>query len=580
MGNPLLLLTTRPWSRPGRRSLRRVAVEVPTDVPGTDAIFLALRRMRAPLIVLIAVFTIAVAGMTLIPGQDAAGRPVQISVFEAFYFMSYTGTTIGFGELPYTFTTSQRIWVTISIYGTVTGWAYAIGSLFALLQDSGFTEAIGLQRFRRRVQRLSEPFYLVVGYGQAGRVVCRGLDDLGRRFVVVDSDRARIDVLGTDPLAADAPGIEGDGANPAVLGLAGLGHSSCAGVLALTDNDATNLAVVMAAHLLRPDLPVIARCDDRATAEHMLDFSPHAVVNPYDNYGAYLVLALQHPVTYQLVGWLMNPRGTPMPERHEGLGAGRWVICADGRFGREVAADLTAAGLEVTLTDPGSGHPEVAGAVGFIAGAEQDGTNLSMAARARLDNPGVFVAVRQRAMSNAALLTAFRPDSVFVPTDLVAREVLARVLSPLFGSVIDHAVQQDEDWSQRVLDEIRSRCGDLTPGTWRVDLDARQAPAVLRWLDRHELTLRDLLRDPDDRTVELPLVPLLLVRGSRSMMTPELDEQVRAGDTVLLAGRTRGFDALSATLFGDSAVRYVATGAEVPSTWLWRILADRRRAAG
>ena len=55
--------------------------------------------------------------------------------FDAFYFMSYTATTIGFGELPYPFTDAQRLWVTITIYLTVIGWAYAIGSLLTLLQD-------------------------------------------------------------------------------------------------------------------------------------------------------------------------------------------------------------------------------------------------------------------------------------------------------------------------------------------------------------------------------------------------------------------------------------------------------------
>ena len=31
-----------------------------------------------------------------------------MTLFDAFYFMSYTATTIGFGELPWPFTTAQR----------------------------------------------------------------------------------------------------------------------------------------------------------------------------------------------------------------------------------------------------------------------------------------------------------------------------------------------------------------------------------------------------------------------------------------------------------------------------------------
>ena len=59
--------------------------------------------------------------------------------------------------------------MTISIYLTVIGWAYAIGSLLTLLQDRAFRQALALQRFTRKVARLREPFLLIAGYGQTGR---------------------------------------------------------------------------------------------------------------------------------------------------------------------------------------------------------------------------------------------------------------------------------------------------------------------------------------------------------------------------------------------------------------------------
>jgi hypothetical protein len=43
----------------------------------------------------------------------------------------------------------------------------------------------------------------------------------------------------------------GDVRDPGHLGIAGLGHPSCEGVLALTDDDEANLAVTMTAALLR-----------------------------------------------------------------------------------------------------------------------------------------------------------------------------------------------------------------------------------------------------------------------------------------------------------------------------------------
>ena len=68
-----------------------------------------LRRMRVPLVVLIVAYSIATVGFTLIPGVDDQGNPWRMSFFEAFYVVSYTGSTIGFGEVPYDFSAGQRM---------------------------------------------------------------------------------------------------------------------------------------------------------------------------------------------------------------------------------------------------------------------------------------------------------------------------------------------------------------------------------------------------------------------------------------------------------------------------------------
>ncbi|MFT6725531.1 MAG: voltage-gated potassium channel, partial [Arenicella sp.] len=70
----------------------------------SDVFFLVLRRLRIPLILLLTVYAVATLGMTLIPGIDPNGQPWHMSFFHAFYFVSITATTIGFGEIPYPFT--------------------------------------------------------------------------------------------------------------------------------------------------------------------------------------------------------------------------------------------------------------------------------------------------------------------------------------------------------------------------------------------------------------------------------------------------------------------------------------------
>lgn len=575
MGNPLLLLTT--GTR--RRTLRRREVDIPTELPNTDAIFLLLRRMRGPLVLIIGVFAVAVFGLSLIPGQDAAGNPYTYTVFDAFYFMAYTATTIGFGELPYTLTIPQRLWVTLCIFASVTAWAYAIAAIFNIFSDHSFRRAVALQRFRGKVARLREPFLLVIGYGQAGRTLATALDRAGRRIVVLDEDESRIDVLVSDQLIWDVPNYSGDPRDPSLLGLAGLAHPKCEAVLALTDKDELNLSVLMATHLLRPDLPVIVRNTDPKNRAWMADFEPEAIINPFENYGNYLTLGLDRPETFRLVSWLLQEPGTEIPDAHHHLSAGRWIVVSDSVFGDEVARDLRGVGLHVDVVTPDDGDPDVTGAVGLVAGSESDTINMSMAAHARLQNPDIYISVRQKSTKMGAIVRAFAPDSVFVATDLVAFESLARLEAPMFWGFIEHVRGQDDEWAATTLTSMTQRVGTRTPTAGRIVLDTHDSPAVVRWLNRgRTLMIGELLRHPEDRDAPIGVFVTVLRRAGETVYLPEVDEPLRVGDELGVVTRSLGRDLLRQSLNYDSVVEYLATGVHVPDTWLWRALSPTRTA--
>ncbi|WP_312914355.1 potassium channel protein [Candidatus Competibacter phosphatis] len=272
--------------------------------------FLALRRMRAPLITLILIYAISVLGLTLIPGIDAEGQPTRMSFFHAFYFISYTATTIGFGEIPNAFSESQRLWIILCIYLSVIGWAYSIGALLALLQDQNFQNAVRVQRFNRVVRHLREPFYLVCGYGETGQLLCRALDHLGIRAVVVEIEEARVSQLDLHGYSADIPALVADARQPEILKLAGLTHRCCLGVIALTNDDDANLAIAICARLLAPALPALCRAETAETATNMASFGTRHIINPFDKFGRYLALALNAPAAYHLLEWLTGVPGT------------------------------------------------------------------------------------------------------------------------------------------------------------------------------------------------------------------------------------------------------------------------------
>ena len=99
--------------------------------------YMLLRRLRAPLILLICAYTVSILGFVLIPGMDDQGQPWRMDFFHAFYFVSFMGSTIGFGEIPYPFTDAQRMWAIVAIYSTVIAWLYGIGTTLAIIQIPG-----------------------------------------------------------------------------------------------------------------------------------------------------------------------------------------------------------------------------------------------------------------------------------------------------------------------------------------------------------------------------------------------------------------------------------------------------------
>ncbi|HEY5880326.1 MAG TPA: NAD-binding protein, partial [Nakamurella sp.] len=518
------------------------------------------------------------------------GRPYHMTIFESLYFMSYTASTIGYGELPYPFNANQRMWATISIYLLVIGWAYAIGSMLTLVQDRSFRNALALQRFRRKVHRLREPFLLFAGYGQTGELLGKAFDAMGQQFVVIDAKPERIDSLDLVALHADVPALAGDVRNPHHLSVAGLDNPYCSGVLALTSDDEVNLHVTMAAALLRPELPVIARVVSPAIEYRMQAFGSPSLVNPFDRFGDHLRLALRAPASYQLLTWLESGPGAARPRRARPPTKGRWVLAGYGRFGKELVKDLRDEGLAVTIIDP-LGDPDdsavIVGdasepavlkstdlptAVGFVAGTDNDTTNLSLVASARRINPKLFLAARQNLQASAPLFQAMQLDSLLVPTEVVAHEMYAQLSTPLLWRFVQEIPAQGNAWAAQVMERITGSCGRRLQELWKERLVPGEAPALRRRLLAGGVRVGDMLRDPDDRDRLLDIVLLLVLRGTESHLTPDADFLVQPDDELLLAGRSTDRHALEGTLYDDAVCEYVLHDRHMPSSWVWRKL--------
>jgi voltage-gated potassium channel len=556
-----------------------------------STLLLTLRRLRAPIILLIVVFAAGMMGLVLIPGVDAQGEPWRMTMFQAFYFTSYTASTIGFGEIPNEFTDRQRLWVTVIIYASVIGWAYLLSNLLSLGRDQAVRKALIEGRFRRRVDALVEPFYLICGFGETGQLIARALDLRDRRFVVVEIDETRAQQLDLMDFHQAPLALAADARLPDNLCSAGLRRDQCRGVLALTNDDQANLAVAMTVRLLEPNLPVLARAMSRETAANMASFGTHHIINPFARFGEQLALSISAPATYRLVSWLTGLPGTRLnPENAPPHGA--WVVCGYGRFGREVVRAFHAQGLEVTIIDPVApddpGMPSVRGlgteaaplaaagihtAVGIVAGTDDDVNNLSIVVTARELNPRLYTIVRQNLQANEALFDAFDADVTMVSSELIASECLAVIRTPLLAPFLDVARHRDAAWADALIARLQAACGAPAPSIWSVTLNIAEAPAMYYLLMEHgHATVGDLLRQPAKRDEPLACVPLLLRRMDESVLLPADDFALQPGDQLLFAGRNWAREQQQYQLRSDKVRDYVLTGRDPPVGWIWQRL--------
>ncbi len=562
-------------------------------------IFLFLRRMRSPLLVLIAAYAISILGMVLVPGVDDQGRTWHMDFFHAIYYVSYMATTIGFGEIPYPFSDAQRLWTMVAIHLSVIAWLYAIGKILTLMQDPTFQNVVGEQSFARTIRRLREPFYIVCGYGDTGALLVRALARRGTRAVVIDRNQERINELELEDLGIYVPGLCADASLALHLSAAGLTHPNCHGVVALTDDDEANLKVAIATKLLNPRLKVLCRAESHDIEANMASFGTDRIINPFDTFGDRLALALHSPGAHLLHQWLTSVPDTPLPEPlyppH-----GKWVLCGYGRFGQAVRHGLAREGVEAVIVEAnaamtagcadqcvagrGTEAPtlEAAGvreAVGIVAGTDNDANNLSIVMTARELNPQLFMVARQNRHDHDAVFQAARLPLVMHRSEIIAETILAHLVTPVLPLFLQQAREQSNAWANEVVSRISAVAGETVPEVWAVRLRPGDANALLAALAAGEVRLEQLLRDPRDRGRRLDGLPLLRLREGVVELMPAPELALAAGDEILFCGRRRARERMGWVLQNANVLRYVLTGEERPEGWIWRQLARNGRAA-
>jgi len=194
----------------------------------------------------------------------------------AFYVVE-TMTNVGFGEVQVTqrgpLITAAAI---TAMLGGIVFTSIFIGSVASALTRAQWIATQGLRRIRARRH------VVICGGGKIGAAVINLLTDAGKRVIVIephpDADLVR------RAQERDVDLLTGDASRDGALDMCDLGNASA--VLALTNNDSTNLEIALGARVRSPEVPLVVRMENasyaRATSKvfGISTFSPAALSAP------------------------------------------------------------------------------------------------------------------------------------------------------------------------------------------------------------------------------------------------------------------------------------------------------------
>jgi len=515
--------------------------------------------MRLPFTVIVITYAIAITGLLIIPGVDAQGESYHLTIFQAFYFISYTATTIGFGELPDPFTHAQQIWVSMSIYLTVLGWFYSVGSLIRLSQDKLFLSEIALARFKRSVKNIKEDFVIILGYNDTTSSIIKKLLSANMRVVVIEKDKLRADYLQLEGFTPHVPVLVRDVHNTKSLEFAGVQSLHCKGIVSLLNSTILNLRVTLASKILNPNIRVAVKSVTNSQSENLLDAGADIVENPFTIISSQIQMALMAPSIFKLKNWLYKI-GT-LDAKTFSIPNEKIIICGYGGFGKAVNEMFTQNQIFPTIIEENEdrikeakddqvkniihgnaedktclqkAHIEDTNLI--IIGTDNDTTNLSIVSTVKKLNDKTLIIARENELLDFSVFSHAKIDHIFLPDKILIHKTTNAIINPLSDIMIELISTKDEHWGKQLLATLMKNI-DINPITFEVTISSEETLELYRYLSnkKNSLTIDDLSASRRDRNSKNNLFPLLIVRDNQNLILPTIDFQLKINDKILFA---------------------------------------------
>ncbi len=209
---------------------------------------------------------------------------------DATYMVVITIFGVGYGEVRPVNTPALRLLTMCVIIAGTTSAIYIVGAVVQMVTEGEINRAIGKRRMNREIESLKK-HVIICGFGRIGQILARQLSHSRLPFIVLDNDKARVDLAESFGYLAKF----GNAVDEGILTQVGVHRAQ---VLAtVLPDDASNVFITLTARELNPELRILARGELPSTEKKLRLAGADQVVLPALISAQRIAYMITHPVS-------------------------------------------------------------------------------------------------------------------------------------------------------------------------------------------------------------------------------------------------------------------------------------------
>jgi len=254
-------------------------------------------------------FFMAVAfGSTIIFIYEGAGvNPNIHNYFDAIYWSVITISTVGFGDIS-----------PVTIQGRVATLFLVVGGMGVIaFSTSIVTTALSEKLLILKEEKVMgeanslKDFIIICGFGRMGKVLANEFTKVNQKFLIIDQDDDTFKHSDNQKFLT----VKGDATDSTLLENIGINGGGANTIIAITDNDAVNLSIILTARSLNPNIRIIARANNPKTKEKLIIAGASEVILANEITALVASEYIGQPVAFEAIDdILLNSEGAIMDE--------------------------------------------------------------------------------------------------------------------------------------------------------------------------------------------------------------------------------------------------------------------------